>query len=111
MTKAMEPAGVVVLITGAGSGFKQILIDSGMGGGQAFRMASDILFKINQAALADYNNYEAQLKANPKAYGLDEKNVNRSLMDPNFKLEKFEEFRKRKLEIYFKNVEARQGGE
>jgi len=31
MTKAMEPAGVVVLITGAGSGFKQILIDSGMG--------------------------------------------------------------------------------
>jgi len=31
MTKAMEPAGVVVLITGAGSAFKQILIDSGMG--------------------------------------------------------------------------------
>jgi hypothetical protein len=87
------------------------MIDSGMGGGQAFRMASDILFKINQAALADYNNYEAQLKANPKAYGLDEKKVNRSLMDPNFKLEKFEEFRKRQLEIYFKNVEARQGGE
>lgn len=31
MTKSMEPAGVVVLITGAGSAFKQVLIDSGMG--------------------------------------------------------------------------------
>jgi Gnt-I system low-affinity gluconate transporter len=31
MTKSLEPAGVVVLITGAGGAFKQILIDSGMG--------------------------------------------------------------------------------
>ena len=31
MTKSLEPAGVVVVITGAGGAFKQILIDSGMG--------------------------------------------------------------------------------
>lgn len=31
MTKALEPAGVVVLITGAGGVFKQVLIDSGTG--------------------------------------------------------------------------------
>jgi len=31
MTKALEPAGVVVLITGAGGTFKQVLIDSGIG--------------------------------------------------------------------------------
>jgi H+/gluconate symporter-like permease len=31
MTKSLEPAGVVVLVTGAGGAFKQILIDSGLG--------------------------------------------------------------------------------
>jgi len=31
MTKSLEPAGVVVLITGAGGVFKQVLIDSGVG--------------------------------------------------------------------------------
>jgi H+/gluconate symporter-like permease len=31
MTKSLEPAGVVVVITGAGGAFKQILVDSGMG--------------------------------------------------------------------------------
>lgn len=31
MTKALEPAGIVVLITGAGGAFKQILTDSGAG--------------------------------------------------------------------------------
>ncbi len=31
MTRSLEPAGVVVLITGAGGAFKQILIDSGTG--------------------------------------------------------------------------------
>lgn len=31
MTKALEPAGIVVLITGAGGTFKQVLIDSGIG--------------------------------------------------------------------------------
>ena len=31
MTKALEPAGIVVLITGAGGTFKQVLIDSGVG--------------------------------------------------------------------------------
>lgn len=31
MTTALEPAGVVVLITGAGGTFKQVLIDSGIG--------------------------------------------------------------------------------
>lgn len=41
MTKSMEPAGVVVLITGAGSGFKQILIDSGMGASLAEAVNAD----------------------------------------------------------------------
>lgn len=31
MTRSLEPAGVVVVITGAGGAFKQILVDSGMG--------------------------------------------------------------------------------
>ena len=31
MTKALEPAGVVVLITGAGGAFKQVLVDSEIG--------------------------------------------------------------------------------
>ncbi len=31
MTRALEPAGIVVLITGAGGVFKQILVDSGVG--------------------------------------------------------------------------------
>jgi Gnt-I system low-affinity gluconate transporter len=41
MTKAMEPAGVVVLITGAGSAFKQVLIDSGMGASLAQAVNAD----------------------------------------------------------------------
>jgi Gnt-I system low-affinity gluconate transporter len=31
MTRALEPAGMVVLVTGAGGVFKQILVDSGVG--------------------------------------------------------------------------------
>ena len=31
MTRAMEPAGIIVLVTGAGGVFKQVLVDSGVG--------------------------------------------------------------------------------
>jgi Gnt-I system low-affinity gluconate transporter len=31
MTRSLEPAGVVVLVTGAGGVFKQVLVDSGVG--------------------------------------------------------------------------------
>ena len=36
MTKAFEPAGIIVLVTGAGGAFKQVLVDSE--GGQAFAL-------------------------------------------------------------------------
>jgi Gnt-I system low-affinity gluconate transporter len=41
MTKALEPAGVVVVITGAGGAFKQILVDSGMGASLAQAIGTD----------------------------------------------------------------------
>ena len=40
MTRALEPAGVVVLITGAGGAFKQVLVDSGMGAEMAGAVGS-----------------------------------------------------------------------
>jgi len=40
MSKALEPAGVVVLITGAGGVFKQVLIDSGIGADLAAAVSS-----------------------------------------------------------------------
>lgn len=43
MTRALAPAGVVVLITGAGGAFKEVLIDSGMGAGLAAAVASETL--------------------------------------------------------------------
>lgn len=83
------------------------MIDSGMGGGQAFRMASDILGQINAAALRDVEDYHRKLKTDPKAYGSDEKMVSRSLMDPNFKLQGFNEFRNRRLQAYLRQVDER----
>jgi hypothetical protein len=83
------------------------MIDSGMGGGKAFVMASDILSKLNVAAEKDVNDYLGKLKADPKAYGFDEKTVNRKLMDPNFKLEGFNDFRNRRLQAYLQTVEER----
>lgn len=83
------------------------MIDSGMGGGQAFRMASDILGQINAAALRDVEDYHRKLKADPKAYGSDEKMVSRSIMDPNFKLQGFNEFRNRRLQAYLRQVDER----
>ena len=83
------------------------MIDSGMGGGQAFRMASDVLGQINSAALRDVEDYHRKLKADPKAYGSDEKMINRSLMDPNFKLQGFNEFRNRRLQAYLRQVDER----
>lgn len=41
MTRSLEPAGVVVVITGAGGAFKQILIDSGMGAELASAVGGD----------------------------------------------------------------------
>ena len=43
MTKSLEPAGVVVVITGAGGAFKQILVDSGMGASLASAVAVESL--------------------------------------------------------------------
>lgn len=42
-TKALEPAGIIILITGAGGVFKQILIDSGVGKVLADGMAASAL--------------------------------------------------------------------
>jgi len=83
------------------------MIDSGMGGGQAFRMASDILGQINTAALRDVEDYHRKLRADPKRYNTDEKMVNRSLMDPNFKMQGFNEFRNRRLQAYLRQVDER----
>ena len=41
MTKSLEPAGMVVVITGAGGAFKQILVDSGMGAELANAIAGE----------------------------------------------------------------------
>ena len=41
--KGLEPAGIVILITGAGGAFKQLLIDSGVGGALADAMADSQL--------------------------------------------------------------------
>ena len=41
MTSSLEPAGVVVLVTGAGGAFKQILVDSGMGASLASAFGGD----------------------------------------------------------------------
>ena len=40
-TKALYPAGVIILLTGAGGAFKQILIDTGIGEGIAASLSSD----------------------------------------------------------------------
>ncbi|MBO8178275.1 gluconate:H+ symporter [Aeribacillus pallidus] len=42
-TKALEPAGIIILVTGAGGVFKQILIDSGVGNVLGDMMASSSL--------------------------------------------------------------------
>ncbi len=42
-TRALEPAGIIILITGAGGVFKQVLIDSGVGQVLADMMASSAL--------------------------------------------------------------------
>jgi hypothetical protein len=70
-------------------------------------MASDVLGQINSAALRDVEDYHRKLKADPKAYGSDEKIINRSLMDPNFKLQGFNEFRNRRLQAYLRQVDER----
>lgn len=41
MTRSLEPAGIVVLVTGAGGAFKQVLIDSGMGADLAQALGSE----------------------------------------------------------------------
>ena len=83
------------------------MIDSGMGGGKSFRMASDVLGQINAAALRDVEDYHRKLKSDPKAYGSNEKMVSRSVMDPNFKLQGFNEFRNRRLQAYLRQVDER----
>ncbi len=45
-TKALEPAGIIILVTGAGGVFKQILIDSGVGKVLGDMMASSSLSPI-----------------------------------------------------------------
>lgn len=42
-TKALEPAGLIILVTGAGGVFKQVLIDSGVGAALGNMMASSAL--------------------------------------------------------------------
>lgn len=42
-TKALEPAGIIILITGAGGVFKQVLIDSGVGDVLANMMAASTI--------------------------------------------------------------------
>jgi Gnt-I system low-affinity gluconate transporter len=42
-TKALEPAGIIILITGAGGVFKQVLIDSGVGNVLANMMAESTM--------------------------------------------------------------------
>ncbi|EPZ37453.1 MULTISPECIES: gluconate:H+ symporter [Anoxybacillus] len=42
-TKALEPAGIIILVTGAGGVFKQILVDSGVGKVLADMMATSTL--------------------------------------------------------------------
>ena len=42
-TKALEPAGIIILITGAGGVFKQVLIDSGVGEILANMMAASTM--------------------------------------------------------------------
>lgn len=50
-TKALEPAGIIILVTGAGGVFKQILIDSGVGEGLGSMMAGSPLPPILLAFL------------------------------------------------------------
>ncbi|KZM53240.1 gluconate transporter [Geobacillus stearothermophilus] len=50
-TKSLEPAGIIILVTGAGGVFKQILIDSGVGKVLADMMASSSLPPIVLAFL------------------------------------------------------------
>lgn len=83
------------------------MLDAGMGGGQAFRMASDVLGQINAAALRDVEEFHRKLKANPKEFGSDEKTVRRQLMDPAFKLQGFNDYRNRRLQAYFQQVDQR----
>ncbi len=45
-TRALEPAGIVILITGAGGVFKQVLIDSGVGDVLADLMASSAIHPV-----------------------------------------------------------------
>ncbi|MEW9502012.1 GntT/GntP/DsdX family permease [Jeotgalibacillus marinus] len=48
-TKALEPAGIIILVTGAGGVFKQILIDSGVGDVLGTMMANSALPPILMA--------------------------------------------------------------
>ncbi|PPA69988.1 gluconate:H+ symporter [Jeotgalibacillus proteolyticus] len=48
-TKALEPAGIIILVTGAGGVFKQILIDSGVGDVLGQMMANSALPPIMMA--------------------------------------------------------------
>jgi Gnt-I system low-affinity gluconate transporter len=50
-TKALEPAGIIILVTGAGGVFKQVLIDSGVGEVLGEMMASSALPPILLAFL------------------------------------------------------------
>lgn len=50
-TKSLEPAGIIILVTGAGGVFKQILIDSGVGDVLADKMAASPLPPIVLAFL------------------------------------------------------------
>jgi len=50
-TKSLEPAGIIILVTGAGGVFKQILVDSGVGKVLADMMASSSLPPIVLAFL------------------------------------------------------------
>jgi Gnt-I system low-affinity gluconate transporter len=50
-TKALEPAGIIILVTGAGGVFKQVLIDSGVGGVLGDMMAGSPLPPIVLAFL------------------------------------------------------------
>lgn len=47
MTKSLEPAGVIVLITGAGGAFKQVLVDSELG-----NQIADLMVSANLAPIA-----------------------------------------------------------
>jgi Gnt-I system low-affinity gluconate transporter len=51
-TKALEPAGIIILVTGAGGVFKQVLVDSGVGKILGEMMAASSLPPILLAFLA-----------------------------------------------------------